>query len=484
MAPESPDPKPTVRDVETDTDPGRDSAPVAMPPGMTPLVRRRRRFFFAIWGALILGTLILFRGVLLPFFLATVVAYVLTPVVSALERVSIAGRRLPRWGAVVAVYTALLGVLAALVLVGAPRLAAETQKLARDVPTAVAQLRSEWLPRLEATIRRSVASYSDEDGSDHAEPAAAGRAPAAAPRREAPGVRIVPIEGGQGGYELRLPPGGLVITPSGERYHVTHGGDVQQVDRDLAGTIMATIRGLSKNTENQAATFIRTAQSFVRSVVKGVFTFFIMLMLSAYLIITRENVIAFVRSMIWPSRWQSFDSLLSRIDRGLSGVVRGQLLICAVNGVLSGIGFYLLDLKYWPILTLVATVLSIIPIFGAILSSIPAVAIGLQDGTGTAFAVLAWIVGIHQLEANLFNPKIMGDAAKVHPVLVVFALLAGEHLFGFAGALLAVPVLSITQSLFLHYREFVISGAAAAKPAPELATAAATPRATSDHAAA
>jgi len=148
--------------------------------------------------------------------------------------------------------------------------------------------------------------------------------------------------------------------------------------------------------------------------------------------------------------------LLGRIDKGLSGVVRGQLVICLVNGALSGVGFYLAGLNYWPVLTLVATVLSIIPIFGAILSSVPAVVVGLQQGVGTALFTLAWIIGIHQLEANLLNQKIMGDAAKVHPVLVVFSLIAGEHFFGILGALLAVPVLSITQSLFLHFREIAL----------------------------
>ena len=77
-------------------------------------------------------------------------------------------------------------------------------------------------------------------------------------------------------------------------------------------------------------------------------------------------------------------------------------------------------------------------------------------GVGTALFVLAWIIGIHQIEANILNPKIMGDAAKVHPVLVVFALLAGEHMFGIVGALLAVPLLSITQSIFLHFREVAL----------------------------
>ena len=53
---------------------------------------------------------------------------------------------------------------------------------------------------------------------------------------------------------------------------------------------------------------------------------------------------------------------------------------------------------------------------------------------------------------NLLNPKIIGVSAKIHPVMVVFSLLVGEHFFGLWGALLAVPVFSITQSLFNHFR--------------------------------
>jgi predicted PurR-regulated permease PerM len=136
----------------------------------------------------------------------------------------------------------------------------------------------------------------------------------------------------------------------------------------------------------------------------------------------------------------------------LAGVVRGQLLICVVNGVLSAIGFALFGLKYWPVLALIAGIMSIIPIFGSILSTVPAVLIGLTQDMWTALWVLLWILGIHQIEANLLNPKIIGVAARLHPVLVVFALLVGEHFFGLWGALLAVPTLSISQSVFNHFR--------------------------------
>jgi predicted PurR-regulated permease PerM len=144
---------------------------------------------------------------------------------------------------------------------------------------------------------------------------------------------------------------------------------------------------------------------------------------------------------------------MTSVDRGLSGVVRGQLLICVINGGLTAVGYAGVGLKYWPVMALLACVLSLIPIFGSIVSSVPAVAIGLTQGLGTATFVLFWILMVHQLEANVLNPKIMGDHTKIHPVLIMFSLLVGEHFFQVLGALLAVPVLSILQTVFLHVLE-------------------------------
>ena len=62
-----------------------------------------------------------------------------------------------------------------------------------------------------------------------------------------------------------------------------------------------------------------------------------------------------------------------------------------------------------------------------------------------------WIIGIHFIEANLLNPKIIGTAAKIHPVLVIFSLFLGEHSYGLVGALLAVPVLSAIQVVFMYF---------------------------------
>jgi predicted PurR-regulated permease PerM len=222
-------------------------------------------------------------------------------------------------------------------------------------------------------------------------------------------------------------------------------------DRGLLGKKLTerAMRYLSENTGE----IIKLGQAIVTAVSRGIFNLFMTLMLGGYIMLTHEKILRFFRELFSVETQPAFDRLLRRLDRGLSGVVRGQLVICVVNGVLSAIGFWLFDLKYWPLMALVAAIGSLIPVFGSILSAVPAVAVGLTQSPGTALAVLAWIVGIHQLEANFLNPKIIGDSAKIHPVLVVFSLIVGEHFFQIKGALFAVPCMSILQTIFLHFRE-------------------------------
>jgi predicted PurR-regulated permease PerM len=399
--------------------------------------------FLAVSGGLLLVIVVVFHPVLVPFLLAVLVAYLLAPVVAAVERVRVRKKKLPRWAAVLVVYLVLLGVLGGAIGIAVPRLIAETTKLAHEAPRLAERLRVEVLPRIETAIRGATASYLPPE--TEAEPQTAAQATSTS-------IRVVPVPGG--GFEVHLPASGIDVEPAGEgAYRVSAAGAADEPpSADLTTQLSAMLGRAFNEGSEQAATLISTLQAFVRGVFRGIFVFSMMLMISAYLLITSDRIFDFFRSLVRPDRQGQFDDLLRRIDRGLAGVVRGQLMICVVNGVLSAIGFYIAGLAYWPVLALIATVLSIIPIFGAFLSSVPAVAIGLQQGIGVSVFVLVWIIGIHQIEANLLNPKIMGDAAKVHPVLIIFALLAGEHFFGFIGALLAVPTLSILQSLFLHFR--------------------------------
>ena len=189
----------------------------------------------------------------------------------------------------------------------------------------------------------------------------------------------------------------------------------------------------------------------------GIGRLFLVLMVAAFILVDLVRIQDFLRSLV-PEQYQvDYERIASGIDRGLSGVIRGQLVICCINGAFTYTGLYIFHVKYPLLLAGIAATMSLVPIFGSILSSVPIVAIALiSSGTfdlRQGVLVLAWIIGIHLLEANLLNPKIMGDAAKIHPVLVVFALIAGEHSYGLVGALFAVPVASIIQTIFMYYRK-------------------------------
>jgi predicted PurR-regulated permease PerM len=403
--------------------------------------RRRHTKFLVASAAIAVTVLVLSHAVLLPFVLALVIAYVLAPLVAWVE-----SRRVPRAVAIILVYVVVLGALGTFVRVTAPRVGQELASLRRELPALGRTVRTRWVPAVQQRLREAgfgpeVASHDASTDADHSPADDGDPAGTIVARPRADGAFGIELNG-----PLAVTPakgGGYVIEPLRETREVAF--DLDKMVADVAGKSLLYA-------QHNALEIVKIGRDIIAGVSRFFFVFGITLMLAAYMILTRERITGFFVSLVRPSARPSFHDLLARIDRGLSGVVRGQLIICLVNGVLSAIGFAIVGLKYWPVLALIATVLSLIPIFGSIVSAIPAVALGLTQSVGTAVFVLVWIVGIHQLEANLLNPKIMGDAAKIHPLLVVFSLLVGEHFFHTVGALLAVPCMSVAQSVFVHVR--------------------------------
>lgn len=390
----------------------------------------RRPLFLAISASVGVAVVIVAHAVLLPFVLAILIAYVLTPFVAVVER-----RRVPRAAAILIVYAIVLGSVGGFIRAVAPRIALEFRALRAEVPALASEAREKWVPAITERMR------------------AVGAAPAQQPIEEEPAPTSAFVARPQPDGSIAIDVGtGVSIAQSNRGWVIEPVRDRRdesfEPNRIISDALGKTFAYAQRNSLELA----RAVRDFVAGVSRAVFVFFITLMLAAYLMLTHERIIGFFRSLVHDPNRPGFDALAHRVDEGLSGVVRGQLVICGINGVLSAIGFAMVGLKYWPVMALVAAVFSLIPIFGSIASAVPAVAVGLTQGLGTATFVLLWILIIHQLEANVLNPKIMGDAAKIHPVLIIFALLAGEHFFQAVGALLAVPTISIAQSVFLHFR--------------------------------
>ncbi len=392
-----------------------------------------------------------FRSILVPFVLAVVLAYVLGPVVAAMARIGSGRPRMPRWVAVLILFFGLLSGLAAFSIAFLPRLGDEIGVMMREVPAAFRHVREEWLPAINEAYEEKLSPFLRRAAPDAVTQAEPADRPAEAERQ--PAVVLRPARDGSYRIELR----DLSVDVRRHEDGVTVSAVPPQKKRpadalDLERSFTSAMQGLLERGQEHVTVLLSVGQEVVLFLIGFTFAFFITLMIAAFILTDQERILRFFESLV-PDRYRGdYRSVLEAVDRGLAGVIRGQLLICLINGTLSGIGFALLDLRYWPVLTAIATVLTLIPIFGTIASSVPAVLIGLIDSPLTGMLTLAWITAIHLIEANVLNPKILGVTARIHPVIVFFALIAGMHAAGLLGALLGVPVASILQNIFLFFR--------------------------------
>ncbi|HEX2733126.1 MAG TPA: AI-2E family transporter [Polyangiaceae bacterium] len=391
----------------------------------------RRNLFLTISAVSAVLILFLIREVLFPFVLAVIVAYVLTPLVAYLER-----RRVPRPWAIIGLYVVILGTLVGGVVLAAPHVYEECIRIKDEVPARLKTALETGVPALERKLSGLIGSSGADTQGD-------------AKKEPDPILLVEPDSSGALRVHMQAP---IDIVRDDPNHFRIQGPSAGGGKFDPAALLADLTAQSLEYVKRNAVQLLQLGKAIVGSTTRMLILMFATLACAAYIMQTRDVIWNFFRSLVPRTHWDSFDRLMTRIDEGLAGVIRGQLLICLVNGILSAIGFALFGLKYWIVLSFVAAALSIIPIFGAFLSSVPAVAVGLTQDIWTTLWVLLWILGIHQLEANLLNPKIIGDAAKLHPVLVVMSLVAGEHFYGLAGALLAVPALSLLQSVFNHFR--------------------------------
>jgi predicted PurR-regulated permease PerM len=177
-----------------------------------------------------------------------------------------------------------------------------------------------------------------------------------------------------------------------------------------------------------------------------IFNLFLMVLVSIYLLLEREKITRTMLGLIPETiRDQSLE-LFYAVEQSLIKYLRGQILLCAIMGVLGWaimfftIGNYALPIGAWVAAT------ELIPVLGAFLGAIPAVAIALfvpEGGFFQALLVALLFLIAQQLEGNLLVPRIQGGSVGVHPLVVLFGTLAGTALYGLVGAIFAVPIVAI-----------------------------------------
>jgi predicted PurR-regulated permease PerM len=223
------------------------------------------------------------------------------------------------------------------------------------------------------------------------------------------------------------------------------GGYVGEINQDRILRLMKD----NAPSAQQAANVATGVIGGVFGVFGTIFNLFLMVLVSIYLLLEREKITdALLHTIPETVRDQSLE-LFYAVERSLIKYLRGQLILCAIMGVLGWaimfftVGEYALAVGAWVAAT------ELIPVLGAFLGAVPAVAIALfvpQGGFLEALLVAALFLVAQQIEGNLLVPRIQGGSVGVHPLVVLFATLAGTALYGILGAIFAVPVVAIVAA--------------------------------------
>ena len=164
-----------------------------------------------------------------------------------------------------------------------------------------------------------------------------------------------------------------------------------------------------------------------------------------YILVDWDRMIAALDGWVPPRHRTTVRQIASQIDTAITGFVRGQTLVCLILGSFYAVCLWLVGLNFGVLIGLIAGFLTFIPYVGTLTGFMISVGVALvQFWPGSDWLHLGLTVGVFLvgqfMEGNVISPKLVGDSTGLHPVWLMFALLAFGALFGFVGLLLAVPV--------------------------------------------
>lgn len=133
-------------------------------------------------------------------------------------------------------------------------------------------------------------------------------------------------------------------------------------------------------------------------------------------------------------------SVITDIDKMLSGFIVGRVLVNIALGILMYIGFLIIGLPYAFLLTVLAVIANFIPLIGAILSSIPIIIVGLTQSPATAIWALIIILAAQQVQDNLIAPYVFGKSMDIHPLTTIILVLGAGNISGIVGMIVIIPV--------------------------------------------
>ena len=222
--------------------------------------------------------------------------------------------------------------------------------------------------------------------------------------------------------------------------------DLRQAYTDSVRNLPALLAGhLSSVVEN------------VFMLVNWIFQTVLILLVAFFLVKDAHAIRRFFEGLIPHGYRTDARDLAAEIYRMLGAYMRGQLLICALVGLFTGVALWLVGVPYSLVLGIVAGVTAFIPFIGPFLGALPAIAVAafVSQSSGKVVVVLIVYFVISNVIYNFVSPKVFGDAVHLSPMLIIIAFVVGGYLGGILGLFVAVPVAAAVRILFLYAHERV-----------------------------
>ncbi len=219
---------------------------------------------------------------------------------------------------------------------------------------------------------------------------------------------------------------------------------------ELARHAAELFEALPQALEGIQELFLQLTQ-FSLGLITVFFEFLIVMFLVFYILrdikAIKKGIISF-----FPYKYQKeADRILQVLDMKVGQYLRGNLVRCLLVGVLTGIGLFILDIRFFFMLGALAAVLNIIVYIGPYIAAFPAVLIALTYSLQMAVIVSLMYIAVQCIDAFVLTPVLLGKAVDLRPFSIIIALLIGGTIYGIVGILLSIPLVATLKVLINYY---------------------------------
>jgi predicted PurR-regulated permease PerM len=235
----------------------------------------------------------------------------------------------------------------------------------------------------------------------------------------------------------------LIVTAGGQLVRDYAGPLLQRFGLGTSGPIRANMGDLAAQAATWTGVFLNSLVTHGFALISLVSLIVVTPVVAFYMLLDYHRMIAAIDGLVPPGHRMVVRQLASQVDSAMAGFLRGQSLVCLFLGIWYGLGLSLIGLNFGLLIGITGGFLSFIPYVGSLTALVIASIVAIVQGWphwNLLAMTLAVVIAGQLLEANILSPKLVGDRVGLHPVWLIFALLAFGSVFGFTGLIIAVPV--------------------------------------------